>query len=308
MFCNYKYKKMPQRHATYKPKEKGFTLIELSIVLVIIGLIVGAIFVGLELIESAGIRGTISQIGKYNAAVNTFRVKYNALPGDMLYTQAANFGFFQLAPAGTIQGMGDGNGLIEDGHRQGGGTNTNNYAGEISTFWRHLSDANLVNGQFGLTGNSLLTPADGWPIGFVTTTIYQSIPPAKLGRGISVIVMSGAGANYYALLAVNILATDGIQATAALGLLPTEAQNIDVKIDDGMPETGIVLALGLSAPSTPAAGSPASLIGGEAPSAAATSTSGDCVIGTGAASTDTYNVALTTGGNSQSCGLAFRFQ
>lgn len=50
---------------------QGFTLIELSIVLVIIGLIVGGILVGRELISAAEIRATVSQIEKYNTSVNT---------------------------------------------------------------------------------------------------------------------------------------------------------------------------------------------------------------------------------------------
>ncbi len=47
----------------------GFTLIELSIVLVIIGLIIGGVLVGKDLIKAAEIRATISQINKYNHAV-----------------------------------------------------------------------------------------------------------------------------------------------------------------------------------------------------------------------------------------------
>src|SRR3982751_930235 len=73
--------------------EKGFTLIELSIVLVIIGLIVGGVLVGQDLIRAAEVRATISQIEKYNTAVNTFRGKYNALPGDLNASTATAFGF-----------------------------------------------------------------------------------------------------------------------------------------------------------------------------------------------------------------------
>jgi prepilin-type N-terminal cleavage/methylation domain-containing protein len=50
-------------------RQTGFTLIELSIVLVIIGLIVGVILVGPDLIEAATIRSQISQIDKYNTPV-----------------------------------------------------------------------------------------------------------------------------------------------------------------------------------------------------------------------------------------------
>jgi prepilin-type N-terminal cleavage/methylation domain-containing protein len=62
----------------------GFTLVEIAIVLVIIGLIIGGILVGQDLIRVATIRSQVSQIDKYQAAINTFRLKYNnALPGDV---------------------------------------------------------------------------------------------------------------------------------------------------------------------------------------------------------------------------------
>src|ERR1035438_2217859 len=94
-----------------RPETAAFTLIELSIVLVIIGLIVGGVLVGQNLIAAAGVRATISQIEKYNTAVNTFRTKYNnQLPGDIDATDAAQFGF---AARGPNPGQGDGNGIIQ---------------------------------------------------------------------------------------------------------------------------------------------------------------------------------------------------
>lgn len=50
----------------------GFTLIELSIVLVVSGLIVGGVLVGQDLIRAAGVRATITQIEKFNQAAHTF--------------------------------------------------------------------------------------------------------------------------------------------------------------------------------------------------------------------------------------------
>src|SRR5579883_2923623 len=94
-------------------REGGFTLIELSIVLVIIGLIVGGVLVGQDLIRAAQVRATISQIEKYNTAVNTFYGKYNALPGDIPAAQVAKLGFTVTATRAGTQGRGDGNGLIE---------------------------------------------------------------------------------------------------------------------------------------------------------------------------------------------------
>lgn len=57
-------------------RETGFTLVELSIVLVIIGLIIGGVMVGRDLIKTSEVRSQISQIEEFKTAVNTFKVKY----------------------------------------------------------------------------------------------------------------------------------------------------------------------------------------------------------------------------------------
>src|SRR6202167_3238935 len=93
--------------------QSGFTLIELSIVLVIIGLIVGGVLVGQDLIRAAEIRATISQIEKYNTAVNTFRGKFNAIPGDMNLVTATTFGFSSGGTRSSTAGQGDGNGVLD---------------------------------------------------------------------------------------------------------------------------------------------------------------------------------------------------
>lgn len=117
---------------------QGFTLIELSIVIVIIGLLVGGVLVGRDLKKAAEIRSVISSLEKYNTAVHTFRLKYNCLPGDCM--NAAQFGG---AARNNTLGRGDGNGLIE-------GTNTgaNALCGEVILFWSDLSLSNLVDGAF----------------------------------------------------------------------------------------------------------------------------------------------------------------
>jgi prepilin-type N-terminal cleavage/methylation domain-containing protein len=82
--------------------KKGFTLVELSIVLVIIGLLIGGILVGQSLISAAKIRGQITQIQQFDIAVSGFRTKFSGMPGDVTGLGCV---------AGTMSVCG--NGLIE---------------------------------------------------------------------------------------------------------------------------------------------------------------------------------------------------
>jgi len=102
-------------------KRAGFTLIELSIVLIIV---VG-ILVGHDLIRAAVVRAQLSQIEKYNTAVNTFYGKYGALPGDIPGTAASGFGFAKRGTGAGIGGLGDSNGSIEGQGNCATGTDVN---------------------------------------------------------------------------------------------------------------------------------------------------------------------------------------
>ncbi len=130
---------LPFRHYAYYAR-RGFTLIELSIVLVIIGLLVGGVLVGKALIEAAFMHAQISQIESYNTAANTFKTKYNALPGDIDAAKASQFG---LAVRIGGAGHGDNNGLLE-----GGAAEDMRNAGENALFWNDLSTANLLGTSY----------------------------------------------------------------------------------------------------------------------------------------------------------------
>jgi prepilin-type N-terminal cleavage/methylation domain-containing protein len=115
-------------------KQSGFTLIEIAIVLVIIGLLLGGVLKGQELITSARVRNLISQQDGIKAAYFGFLDRYRALPGD--YTQAvANIA--QVQPTAACgNGNGNGDGRIEV---------TNN---ENILAWEHLSKAGFINGSY----------------------------------------------------------------------------------------------------------------------------------------------------------------
>ncbi len=268
-------------------RKHGFTLIELSIVLVIIGLIVGGVLVGQDLIHAAEIRATVGQIEKYNSSVNTFRTKYNGIPGDISAANATAFGF--ITRAGSA-GRGDNNGLV-DGVNAGASTNIV-FTQESGFFWDDLTKANLVDGQF-------TSAADGAAVAAIAAAgVVTQFPAARIARGNMVHVGSTGGLNYYTITGITSTAAATGAMTVTTNLTPTELFNMDNKLDDGIPLTGIVQARG-------AAGSSATLLT-DLPSLNATATVGACDLGAGTA-TDTYNRSLTLGGSTPACIGRFRF-
>lgn len=270
-----------------KQKEQGFTLIELSVVIVIIGLLVGGILVGRDLIKNAELRATIAQIDKYNTAVQTFKLKFNAVPGDIRQSEASSFGLFALTSASPV-GYGDGNGLVE-----AGGTGVTSAQGETLVFWRHMFEAGFVDGSLGVNGNSVLQVANGIVTANVNN-VAQSLPPSKLSPENSFIVYAANGLNYFSIMPIGGITTAGAYTFNTIGLTPISAFSIDSKLDDGRPNTGAIIARSITAINT-------------APTASGTSAANTCTIGAGTA-TDTYNGVIATGGNDLSCGIRVRFQ
>ncbi len=219
----------------------GFTLIELSIVLVIIGLLIGGVLVGRDLIKSSEIRAQISQIEKFNAATNTFRIKYNALPGDMKESEAYGFGLFRVSCSYVgYYGYGDNNGIITQGNGAVTSPPTRTHlSGEPFLFFRQLTDANLIEGKYGMGLNC------GAESGVIAASgVGAFLPPAKIGtNGFIEANSPGDKKNYFILATVNGFIGAGGVGTGSNPITANEAYQIDLKTDNGLPDSGNIIAI-----------------------------------------------------------------
>ena len=209
---------------TMHSRSAAFTLVELAIVLVIVALLVGGVLAGGELIKSAELRSFTAQLAKFNAATATFRVKFGGLPGDITSMRAADFGL--VARSGAV-GHGDGNGLIESCVNNG-----NDLGCETALFWQDLANAGLIR-------NKLQTTSDGTAPGFA---VGDHLPESNLRAGVYYFTYTFNSRNTYYVGGISAVDASGV-LTNADGLNVREAENIDTKLDNGIPNTGTVRAV-----------------------------------------------------------------
>ena len=188
----------------HQKRQQGFTLIEIAIVLVIIGLLLGGVLKGQELITSARVRNLISTQDGIKAAYFGFLDRYRALPGD--YTTATT------NITGATQN-GNGNGRVEMAATPVSGSAPE----ENILAWEHISRAGFMNGTytFNATAGTATSPTN--PYGVLMDITYDGL--------------YGAG-------------TAGTPAPARHNIktgaqIPVEIiVEVDRKIDDGAPNTG----------------------------------------------------------------------
>lgn len=201
--------------ANLRIKTEGFTLVELSIVIIIIGFLIASISAGQSLIKQSKLNAVINEVTHFRTDITTFLVRYGNLPGDI--------------PDATAYWSGgittDGNG---DGYIIYNGLTTN----EGLRAWQHLNLSGIMPGNFtGLT-NIPVHEADitNSPSSIYSTGLYSIMNTGFLGAN-----WSSAPRNVIWLGAHR----NGSFPYTPL-VIPGDAQNIDIKMDDGLPRSGKV--------------------------------------------------------------------
>ncbi len=211
---------------------RGFSLVELSIVLVILGLLTGGILAGQSLIRASELRSISTEVNRYITATQSFRDKYFALPGDMnnatkFWTSAGGTGSdgaCQAASGSTSTTCsGDGNGYVVITN---GSTVMESYH-----YWQHLAFAGLIEGAYS---------------GQAGVTIGRDVPASKIG-GATYRIQGSAGTTLGDAFGFGGDYGNAVFFYNASGsgspLKPEESWNIDTKMDDGMPGSGKVYAV-----------------------------------------------------------------
>ena len=209
-----------------KPDARGFTLLELTVVLVIIGLLAGGVLFGRDLLIAAGRRHFISELDKYTTAVRLFRVKYNCIPGDCKNAVAYNLG-----TGGGAGDNGDGDGMVYSTDDGGLGMTGGGWVRQKEglNFWYHLSQAKLT--AFPAKGYNATQPA----------SIASYVPELKLDGRVFVFAYSivqtdplrNMGNAYY-------LSSDLQGNNYGNSMSAVDAYYFDTKLDDGLPFSGNV--------------------------------------------------------------------
>ena len=221
------------------PRNHGFTLVELSIVLMIIGLLVSGILVGKDMIRAAELRSITSEKDQIQTATMLFRNKYLGIPGDLINATA----FWGVMPTGTCSGSAAGGASGGTGTQtcNGNGDGVINGLSELTLtgsnteqvlLWQHLSNAGLIEGKYTgiFTGWSNANAGEHY---FSRSAKNNWYAPTYPGRVPLTDPTTFAGNDYG-----NSMVLHNKGTATGVSLTPSEAWAIDKKIDDELPGIG----------------------------------------------------------------------
>ena len=188
-------------------RQSGFTLVEIAIVLVIIGLLVGLVLRGWELQVSARVRALAANASDVQAAYYGFIDRYDHVPGDWNATDA------DTAIVAPVSAGGNDNGRLDN---PAGGSVYN----EVNALWEHISKAGFIHGAYAGTAN--LEP-----------NVSNNLAPTNAYNNIIIV---GSTDDYEGI------GTERLHFVTGRGLPAGVARELDFKLDDGRPESGSVRA------------------------------------------------------------------
>jgi prepilin-type N-terminal cleavage/methylation domain-containing protein len=199
-----------------KVRQQGFTLVEIAVVLVIIGLLLGGILKGQELINSAKVKNVIGDFRNTATYLYAYQDRFRALPGDDAGVTNRLAGAVRATTGGT-----SGNGRID------GAWNSTTATDETVLFWQHVRLANLASGDGRNPGAEGVVIADWLP---------RNAFSGRVGvTGAS--PLAGWGGTFF---------------ICQENLAGAFARQVDIAMDDGLPNTGTVRLLSGGAAVAPA--------------------------------------------------------
>ncbi len=207
---------------------KGFTLVELSIVLVIVGLLFGGVLVGQSLIAAAKIQAQIKQFQQFDIAATNFKTKYRGIPGDSPFGRWAGNGDKKLGVTGADTCV------------------TTYLSGETLNFFPNLSAMGHLKDQYLPTWPTGGFPALNYGFGPGFQFPYSQYNPKKAVASVGI---ANGDVFYFLPLSTQFKPSPGGIYMSVLvdpldSIKASDALAIDNKMDDGLPDTGMVVAVG----------------------------------------------------------------
>ena len=221
-----------------KRNQSGFTLIEIAIVLVIIGLLLGGVLKGQELINSARVKNLANDFKNVPVFIYGYQDKFKALPGDDTAVVTHVGGVLATTPASK-----QGNGVID------GAWNTTTQTDESWLFWQHIRLAGFGPGSTDTTnasGDYIPKNAVGGIIGITNSTTNSPITAApSSGPGLrgTYIVCSGSIPGKFATQLDTTL-DDGNTATGSVMVLDPAVATTSIATTAVNPDTPYTVCMG----------------------------------------------------------------
>jgi len=190
-------------------KKHAFSLVELSIVLIIIGLLVASVSSGTKLIEQAKINKAISELRDHQSSVLTYKLTYDKLPGDMDDAES----FFGAS-------------ATDNGNNNGQIATAAAVTSESLLAWEHMALAGIIGGSFTQPSSGVHTAGTTGPKTGLENTCYAPVYDSTAAKnGIKVGTDAGT-----------------VDCSGTTALKPQTVYKIDKKMDDGIGNTGTITA------------------------------------------------------------------